>query len=742
VDQRPATDPPTPTANAAPAASDPGPGGLPFWLRWLGAFSWRMLAIIAFVAVLLALAFVIGVVTASIAVAVVASVAVLPVFNRLRARGWSITKAAAAGTAVVFGAVVLVIAVAALVLVQYGPDIVTAIKAGMDDLHQREVSGQIAPQIADAIGSIVEGAKTWVGANAGAIAGDVSNLASVLLFGAFTTFFVLGSDLSWWRWLTQDLGDGGRSTASDVADAGVHRLGAYLGFVAVMGAAEALINFILLAILGVPLALALATLVFAGAFVPYIGGFVAALAVLLVALSSIGPGGTLLLAILLVVANVILDRVVARPIERPGSRVNPAIALIALPIGAYVAGFFGLVMAVPIAVALISMGGRLLIDLRRSTLEGPQTSGLVPPWFDVLAGWSWRMLAGMALVAVIFFPITQVPMLSLPLILAAVLAPTFSPAVGALMKRGWGRSSASAVVTAAVTGIIVLLAGLALAALVGNVTNLASKVGDGAGAVSDSVNGLGGLLSGLADKVTGNIADTVISVSTGVAEFAVVMAVGVILTFIGLRDGRSTWDRLTSYTAPWRRVELDSAADRAVSVTGGYMLGTGAISLFGAATQFLLMVILGVPLAVPVFVLSLFGGYIPYIGSLLTTGLAFLLTVTTGNPVAIVIMLLFTVIFNVVAGNVIQPIVLAKAVNIHPAVVLLAIPAGGALAGVMGMFLIVPVIGVVATTWRTVLKVMGQPPAGTPAADLIADPDPGSSAAKTPVGAAPAPNPA
>jgi predicted PurR-regulated permease PerM len=739
VDHVPATDPITPTSGPTTTTGDAATG-LPFWLRWLGAFSWRMLVIIALVATLLVLAFVIGVVTASVALAAVTSVAVMPVVQTLRARGWSTTKAAAAGTALVFGTLVLVLAVAAAVLVRYGPDIITAAKAGMDDLHRRETSGQIAPQVADAIASIIDGAKTWVGTNAGMVAGDVSNLASVLLFGAFTTFFALASDLAWWRWLTQNLGEGGRSTASDVAGAGVRRLGAYLGFIAVMGAAEALVSLLLLAILGMPLAIPLATLVFAGAFVPYVGGIVVAIAILLVALSSIGPGGTLLLLILLVVANVILDRVVARPIEQPGSRVNPAIVLIALPIGAYVAGFYGLVMAVPITVLLLAMGSALLIDLRRGSLAEPASGALVPRWLDLLAGWSWRLLAGTALVAVLFIPIVQVPMLSLPLILAAVLAPTFSPAVGALRRRGWGRSRASAVVTAGVAGIIVLLSGVALSALVGNVTNIASNVVDGAGSISDSTGGLGGLLGGLADKLTGDIADIVISVSSAVASFTVVMAVGVILTFIALRDGRSTWDRLTSYMAPWRRVELDAAADRAVSVTGGYMLGTGAISLFGAATQFLLMVILGVPLALPVFVLSLFGGYIPYIGSLLTTGLAFLLTVTTGNPVAIVIMLLFTVIFNVVAGNVIQPIVLSKAVNIHPAVVLLAIPAGGALAGIMGMFLIVPVIGVVATTWRSALKVMGQPPAGTLAADMAPAPAPGP--VTTTVDAAPAPNPA
>jgi hypothetical protein len=54
--------------------------------------------------------------------------------------------------------------------------------------------------------------------------------------------------------------------------------------------------------------------------------------------------------------------------------------------------------------------------------------------------------------------------------------------------------------------------------------------------------------------------------------------------------------------------------------------------------------------------------------------------------------------------------VYGKAVSIHPAIVLLAIPAGAAVAGIAGMFLAVPVIGVVATTWRTVLRVFGSEP--------------------------------
>jgi predicted PurR-regulated permease PerM len=71
-------------------------------------------------------------------------------------------------------------------------------------------------------------------------------------------------------------------------------------------------------------------------------------------------------------------------------------------------------------------------------------------------------------------------------------------------------------------------------------------------------------------------------------------------------------------------------------------------------------------------------------------------------------MAIFTIVFNIVQGNIVAPLVYGRAVNIHPAIVLLAIPAGSAVAGVLGMFLVVPFLGVVATTWRTVLVVMGE----------------------------------
>ena len=143
------------------------------------------------------------------------------------------------------------------------------------------------------------------------------------------------------------------------------------------------------------------------------------------------------------------------------------------------------------------------------------------------------------------------------------------------------------------------------------------------------------------------------------------------------------------------------------------------------------MVVLGIPLALPVFVLSFFLCFIPYIGGFISTGIAFLLTVAFGSPADILIMAIWTIVFNIVTGNIVAPVVYGRTVHIHPAIVLVAIPAGAAVAGMLGMFIVVPVLGVVAATWRTILAIMGMHKA--PLAPDPAPPPPAEVAPAAPV---------
>jgi predicted PurR-regulated permease PerM len=257
-------------------------------------------------------------------------------------------------------------------------------------------------------------------------------------------------------------------------------------------------------------------------------------------------------------------------------------------------------------------------------------------------------------------------------------------------------------------GIVLVLAILVVTVVV--LLDRATDIGDGAlaGARALNANAGGQLDLGVDAVAQGALVAvrTAITLAQSAATVGVITILAALLTFYFLKDGPGLWDRFIgrvwSHIAP----EVDAAGTRAIDVLGGYMFGTAAISFVGAASQLVIMVVLGIPLALPVFVLSFILCFIPYIGGFVSTGIAFLLTVAAGSPLDIAIMAAWTIAFNIVQGNVVSPIVYGKTVHLHPAIVLMAIPAASAVAGILGMFIVVPVLGVVAATWRTVMAIM------------------------------------
>jgi len=286
-----------------------------------------------------------------------------------------------------------------------------------------------------------------------------------------------------------------------------------------------------------------------------------------------------------------------------------------------------------------------------------------------------------------------------PLVLALVLAATLVQAVSALEARGLGRGQAALATTVTSAVVVFGAAAMAIIAIGGSVAETrdvaeAGARGTGVATFADVVAAFG---TGLTTQVFGIFSQAV--------GLTVAILLALLLTFYLLKDGATWWARALSGVSGRRRDLLDDIARRSAGILNGYMIGTGTISLFAAITQWLIMALLGLPLAFPVAVLTFFGNFIPYIGGAVTTFIGFLVAVAVGTPTDIVLMAIYTLVINIVQGNFVAPLVYGKTVNLHPAIVLLAIPAGGQIAGIIGMFLIVPFLGVVAVTWRLVLHV-------------------------------------
>jgi len=680
----------------------------PDWLRWLGAIGWRILVTLALGAFLIAIAVVLSTTTVSIIVSILVATAFSPYIQRMRARGWSRSKAAGAGTAGAVGVIVGALVLIALAVVPYVLQVLQAVQSAITTLQRALTDTGLPPEIAAIVGEIATGLETWLATETSTLVNTAATIGTIGMLSLFTLFFLLQDGDKAWAWILRPTSGWRRTTLEKAGHDTLLQVGGYLRGSSVNAAVDALTDFLFLLVLGVPLAGPLAVLVFFAGFVPYVGNFLATLVLVLLAFASGGPAVVLILLGLIAITNVAKNRYLSPLIFGKTVSLHPAVILIALPAGLALGGAVGLFLAVPVAAFLPAVwraAASVLNDRPDGVLEAVPGSTEVPPWLDRLAQWSWRLLIVLGLSWLAIEAAATVPLVVGPVTVAVILAATLLPAVGALLRRGWTRGPASIVVAVIAWAVVVVF----------TVVSVIVLAKQGAGVVSTSTEGSSVLAgvdwpSAIAAGIGAGILSTIGAVLEGLTALFVGLVLSAVLSFFVLRDGPRGWAAMTRGLPGWRHEIVDQAGERAVGILGGYMISTGVLSAFGAGTQFVIMVILGVPLAAPVAILSFFLGFIPYIGSFLATGIALLITITTGDTTAIVIMLVWTLVFNIVQGSVIAPLLYGKAVSLHPAIVLLAIPAGGQLAGVIGMFLAVPVLGVISATWRSVLQVMGDRP--------------------------------
>jgi putative heme transporter len=106
------------------------------------------------------------------------------------------------------------------------------------------------------------------------------------------------------------------------------------------------------------------------------------------------------------------------------------------------------------------------------------------------------------------------------------------------------------------------------------------------------------------------------------------------------------------------------------------------------------LLLIGVPLVMPLAVLTFFGGFFPLVGAVAAGALAALVALVTNGVVDALLVVALTTAVQQIEGDVLQPIVLARSVRLHPVVILLSLTAGAVLAGIAGAFLAVPVAAV------------------------------------------------
>lgn len=347
--------------------SEPGPGGsgrtgdVPAPVRrspWSDAFG-RVAIRCAQVLLILALSTTVvlalvqlKLVVTPVLITIIIAAAVSPLVGVLRRRRFPDALAAWVALLTGLGALSLIVWLVVRGFRREWPELVTAAGEGFNELQRWVTSGPFGiteEQIEQARQSAVDfitSASVGRGALAGAaVAAEV--LAGIFL-GLVILFFLLKDGQRIWDFLVRPLPAEAHDRAHRIGARAVDVLGGYVRGTATVALVDAVVIGVALAILGVPLALPLATIVFLGAFIPLLGATLAGSVAALVALVANGPGTMVIVIIVVIAVNQLEGDLLAPVLLGRAVRLHALAILLALTAGTIISGILGALLAVPL----------------------------------------------------------------------------------------------------------------------------------------------------------------------------------------------------------------------------------------------------------------------------------------------------------------------------------------------------------------------------------------------------------
>jgi predicted PurR-regulated permease PerM len=340
-----------------------------------------------------------------------------------------------------------------------------------------------------------------------------------------------------------------------------------------------------------------------------------------------------------------------------------------------------------------------------------------------LAAWSWRLLVVLAAVGLVLYLLIQLKVIVIPVIIALFLATLLVPLVHWLERRGWKHLPA---VLAVFGGAVLLIAAIVtgLVPLIGNeLDTLRQRADEGVAEVQRYIASRPfGLSEADLNRYLDQARQRFTENSTGLTRGAVAgvtvageVITGLILclflTFFFVKDSERFTRWLLDFAGRQRAPHLREIGTRSATAVSGYLRGQAAVGAVDAIFIGIGLAILGVPLVVPLAFLTFVAAFLPLVGAVVAGVLAALVALVTKGVTTALLVVGLTLLVQQLEGHLLAPLLLGRAVSLHPVVIILALAAGAILGGIIGAFLAVPIAAVV-TAVGTYLR--GEP-VGEPA---------------------------
>ena len=330
----------------------------------------------------------------------------------------------------------------------------------------------------------------------------------------------------------------------------------------------------------------------------------------------------------------------------------------------------------------------------------------VPRGLRVAAAYSWRILVVGALVWVGITLLARLEFVVIALFFGLIITALVGPLVRLferVLPRGLAVALGLVVSIMAVGGVLTFIG----AQLVEQLPTIGAEFRDGIDQIDTWLQE--GPLGWDADRIQGyvddfrswinsnqaNFAEGIIGSAATVAEILTGIFLAIFSAIFFLAGGEKIWSWFLSLVPKRQRPRVDGAGHVAWNTLSGYTRGIVIIAASNALFVAIGLSLLRVPLSVPLSLLVFFGSFIPIIGAPIAMLIAAVVALAAQGPLVALAVIVMIFLIGQFEGHVLQPLVMAKAVSIHPLAVALSVAAGTVLAGIIGALIAVPVVSVV-----------------------------------------------
>ncbi|HEX6354862.1 AI-2E family transporter [Actinophytocola sp.] len=352
----------------------------------------------------------------------------------------------------------------------------------------------------------------------------------------------------------------------------------------------------------------------------------------------------------------------------------------------------------------------------RVPTSGRDVTELVPTGLRVSAALSWRFIVVIAGLYVIAWVAGYLSQLIVPVAIALLLAALMAPGVDRLVRWGVPRWVAAVIVMVAGIAVVGGLLTFVIITFIVGLPDLQAQIVASLDRLRDWLTT--GPLHMRAEQIQNVIDDAIdaiqenqaaitqgaITTATTIGQILTGFLLTVFILVFFLYDGPGIWKFVTRGVPARVRDRVDVAGRSGFAALVSYVRATAAVALVDAVGIGIGLAIVGVPLVIPLSALVFLAAFVPIIGAVIAGAVAMLVALVANGFIPAIVVLAIVIGVNQLEAHILQPVLLGRAVRLHPLAVVFAIGAGLIAAGIAGALLAVPLLAILNASVRSLLS--------------------------------------